>query len=46
MLRTATMPSYTIEQVKTHCKPDDVWIILHNKGTSFAITLQTLVKSD
>ncbi|KAL4811364.1 hypothetical protein BDV18DRAFT_165452 [Aspergillus unguis] len=25
------MPSYTIEQVKAHCKPDDVWIILHNK---------------
>ncbi|KAJ6035397.1 uncharacterized protein N7446_010157 [Penicillium canescens] len=25
------MSSYTIEQVKAHCKPDDVWIILHNK---------------
>ncbi|KAL3458631.1 hypothetical protein BJX64DRAFT_301836 [Aspergillus heterothallicus] len=25
------MSTYTLEQVKTHCKPDDVWIILHNK---------------
>ncbi|KAL2842863.1 hypothetical protein BJX68DRAFT_278185 [Aspergillus pseudodeflectus] len=25
------MSTYTLEQVKAHCKPDDVWIILHNK---------------
>ncbi|KAL4934225.1 uncharacterized protein BDV17DRAFT_285949 [Aspergillus undulatus] len=25
------MPSYTLEQVKAHCTPDDLWIILHNK---------------
>ncbi|KAL4972481.1 cytochrome b5-like heme/steroid binding domain-containing protein [Aspergillus desertorum] len=25
------MPSYTLEQVKAHCTPDDIWIILHNK---------------
>ncbi|KAL4882952.1 hypothetical protein BJY04DRAFT_206617 [Aspergillus karnatakaensis] len=25
------MPSYTLEQVQAHCKPNDVWIILHNK---------------
>ncbi|KAL4772545.1 hypothetical protein BDW60DRAFT_222451 [Aspergillus nidulans var. acristatus] len=25
------MHSYTLEQVKAHCTPDDVWIILHNK---------------
>ncbi|PLB50367.1 hypothetical protein P170DRAFT_463590 [Aspergillus steynii IBT 23096] len=23
--------SYTLEQVKNHCKPDDVWVVLHNK---------------
>lgn len=34
------MPSYTIEQVKAHCKPDDVWIILHNKGT-YVLCLDT-----
>ncbi|KAL2845650.1 hypothetical protein BJY01DRAFT_263567 [Aspergillus pseudoustus] len=25
------MSTYTLEQVKEHCKPDDVWIIIHNK---------------
>ncbi|KAI9367274.1 hypothetical protein BJX61DRAFT_529257 [Aspergillus egyptiacus] len=36
LLRTSypnivTMPTYTLEQVKAHCKPDDIWIVLHNK---------------
>ncbi|PLN79597.1 putative cytochrome B5 [Aspergillus taichungensis] len=25
------MSSFTLEQVQQHCKPDDVWIVLHNK---------------
>ncbi|KNG82793.1 putative cytochrome B5 [Aspergillus nomiae NRRL 13137] len=25
------MPSFTLEQVQKHCKPDDVWIVLHNR---------------
>ncbi|KAB8218442.1 hypothetical protein BDV33DRAFT_192695 [Aspergillus novoparasiticus] len=25
------MSSFTLEQVQKHCKPDDVWIVLHNK---------------
>lgn len=28
------MSSFTLEQVQQHCKPDDVWIVLHNKGWS------------
>jgi hypothetical protein len=31
--RTGIMHSYTLEQVKAHSTPDDVWIILHNKST-------------
>ncbi|KAF7595100.1 hypothetical protein BBP40_007304 [Aspergillus hancockii] len=26
------MPSFTFEQVRKHCKPDDIWIVLHNKA--------------
>lgn len=26
------MSSFTLEQVQQHTKPDDVWIVLHNKG--------------
>lgn len=26
------MPSFTYEQVQQHTKPDDVWIVLHNKS--------------
>lgn len=26
------MPAFTLEQVQQHTKPDDVWIVLHNKG--------------
>lgn len=29
----AMAETYTVEQVRQHNKPDDLWVIFHNKGT-------------
>lgn len=29
---THNMATFTLEEVQKHTKPDDIWIVFHNKG--------------